>query len=81
MLFYSKVHDFLKLRFNKKLSETIGVIDFFDLIYSVSLTMIKKSNLPSFVDIVVEHRKIPTNVFDQVTIIPEAINIESELQK
>jgi len=43
--------------------------------------MIKKSNLPSLVDVVIEHRKIPTNLFDRVTIILEAVNIESELQK
>ncbi len=43
--------------------------------------MIKKSNLPSLVDFVIEHRKIPTNLFDRVAIILEAVNIESELQK
>lgn len=43
--------------------------------------MIKKSNLPSLVDAVIEHRKIPTNLFDRVAIILEAVNIESELQK
>ena len=43
--------------------------------------MIKKSNLPSLVDVVIEHRKIPTNLFDRVTIILESVNIESELQK
>jgi hypothetical protein len=43
--------------------------------------MIKKSNLPSLVDVVIEHRKIPTNLFDRVAIILEAVNIESELQK
>jgi transposase, IS5 family len=43
--------------------------------------MIKKSNLPSLVDVVIEHRKIPTNLFDRVTIILQAVNIESELEK
>ena len=43
--------------------------------------MIKKTNLPSLADVVIEHRKIPTNLFDRVTIILETVNIESELQK
>lgn len=43
--------------------------------------MIKKSNLPSLVDVVIEHRKIPTNLFDRVSIILQAVNIESELEK
>jgi IS5 family transposase len=43
--------------------------------------MIKKSNLPSLVDVVIEHRKIPSNLFDRVTIILEAIDIETALQK
>ena len=49
--------------------------------YFVSLAMIKKTHLPSLVDVVIEHRKIPTNLFDRVTIILEAVDIESELQK
>ena len=43
--------------------------------------MIKKNNLPSLADVVIEHRKIPTNLFDRVTIILEAVNIDRELQK
>ena len=63
------------------MSETIDIIGLRGMNRFVSLTMIKKNNLPSLVDVVIEHRKIPTNLFDRVTIILESVNIESELQK
>jgi IS5 family transposase len=47
----------------------------------VFLAMIRKSNLPSLVDVVVEHRKIPTELFDRVNLILEKVDIETELQK
>jgi transposase, IS5 family len=43
--------------------------------------MIKKSNLPSLVDVVIEHRKISTQLFDRVSIILNSVNIETELSK
>jgi len=43
--------------------------------------MIKQSNLPSLVDVVIEHRKISTELFDRVSIILNSVNIEAELNK
>jgi transposase, IS5 family len=43
--------------------------------------MTKTSNLPSLVDVVIAHRKISMDLFDRVTIILEAANIQSELKK
>lgn len=43
--------------------------------------MIKKSNLPSLADVVIAHRTIPMDLFDRVTVILDAINIETELKK
>ncbi len=47
----------------------------------VSLTMIKKSNLPSMLDVFIEHRKVNTTLFDRVNLILEAVDIETELKK
>lgn len=41
--------------------------------------MIKNNNLPSLVDVTIEHRKISTELFDRVTIILNALDIEKEL--
>lgn len=61
--------------------ETIDITDTLDLISFVSLTMIKKNNLPSLVDVVIEHRKISTVLFDRVNLILEVVDIETELKK
>ena len=66
--------------FNNKLSECINIIRLNSDKYFVSFTMIKKIDLPSLLDVVIEHRKIPSNLFDRVTIILQAVNIETELE-
>jgi IS5 family transposase len=43
--------------------------------------MIKKSNLPSMLDVFIEHRKVNTILFDRVNLILEAVDIETELKK
>ena len=70
-----------KCDFNKVLPEIINIIGFYYVSSFVSFTMIEKSNLPSLADAVIEHKKIATNLFDRVSIILKAVNIESELQK
>lgn len=45
------------------------------------MTMIKKSNLPSMVDVFIEHRKVNTELFDRVAIILDLVDIEKELKK
>jgi transposase, IS5 family len=47
----------------------------------VSLNMTKKNNLPSMVDVLIEHRKVNTLLFDRVNKILELIDVETELKK